>query len=101
MEVALIEDAQDDIDYNDRDEEKKPQFGERGFKGLGRPLKATVDAGREHLIRQPSDLFRRRDDGVAGEEIQGNGRRGMLALMVYRQGAEDFFCRGYGVQGNK
>ncbi len=71
MDVALVEDAQDDVDGDERGEDQDRLVGESGLKGLGGALERGSDGGgQRHLT------FRRLDGGHgvaerdAGREIE-------------------------------
>ena len=101
MDVALIQDAEDDVDGGDRGGDQKRLVCERVVERLRRPAVGAGDRG-----RHPRLLLRRVDqvDGVAQRhprrEVERYRDRGKDAGMVHRQGGGRGAEVGEGREGN-
>src|SRR5215510_12649105 len=86
MDVALVEDAEDDVDGDQRSEDEQRLVGERGLEGLGRSLERGAEARRE---TETTGGGLDGGDGVAegdpGGEVEGEGDGGKLPLVVDRE----------------
>src|SRR5262249_58408321 len=80
MDVALVEDAEDDVDGDQRGEDQQRLVGERGLEGLGRSLERGTEARRE---TETTGGGLDGGDGVAegdpGGEVEGEGDGGKMA----------------------
>ncbi len=83
MDVAFVENAEHDVDDDERGKDEERLVLEGGLKGGGRALEGGVDAGRK--LQLLVDLVDDGDgvaDGLAGGEVEGNGGRGELSLVI-------------------
>src|SRR5581483_9260163 len=86
VDVALVEDAEHDVDGDERGEDEQRLVGERGLEGLGGALEARADARREpEVARRLLDGGDGLAEGDAGGEVEGERDGGELALVVHRE----------------
>src|SRR5437016_13408678 len=81
--LGFVEDAEDDVDGDQRGEDEQRLVGERGLEDLRGALEALADAGGEAEVA--GDGFDGGDgvaEGNAGCEVEGEGDDGELALVV-------------------
>ena len=86
VDVALVEDAEDDVDGDEGGEDQERLVGERRLERLRRALEAAADAGRQ------AGLARRRLDGADGvaerdprRQVERQRHRRELRLVVDRE----------------
>ena len=71
MDIALVEDAQDDVHGDQGRQNQHPLVGEGGLKGLGRPLKPGLNAGRQgQLFLDLVDRVHGVSQGRAGRQVE-------------------------------
>src|SRR5580693_3010560 len=83
MDVALVQDSQNDIDGGERGENQQRLGGERVLEGLRSALKSAVNRRRhvEFALRR-LNLFNGGPQGRSGRQVEGEGDRRKDALMV-------------------
>src|SRR5439155_25941374 len=83
MNVALVEDAEDDVDGDQGGEDEQRVVGGRGLEGLGGALEARADArGEADPACGALDGGNGVAEGDAGGEVEGEGDGGELPLVV-------------------
>ena len=99
VNVAFIEDAEDDVDHYEGREDEEGLVGEGCPEDLGRPLEAPADAGRQ---LQPAHRFfhrlHRLPEGRALLRIEGDGDRRELPLTAHEERAR---CLGHLGEGGE
>src|SRR6266508_2702436 len=74
VDIALIEDAKDDVDGDEGGEDEEGLVGEGGLEGLGGALEARVDGGGQaDLALRGLDGADGMTEGDAGGEVEGEG----------------------------
>ena len=87
MDQAFVEDAQHQVDRQERGGDEDRLVGQGGLEGLGGAHEAAADGGREpDLLLGLVDGRDRVAQGHAHGQVEGDGDRGQLALVVDRQG---------------
>src|SRR5215813_2112349 len=87
MDVALVEDAQHDVDRDQGGQDEQGLVGQRGLEGLGGALEAGADrGGQAQVVLGRFDGLYGLAQGGAGGEVKGEGDGGELALVVDGQG---------------
>ena len=99
MDVALVQDAEHDVDRQECGQDQEWLSSERGLERLGRPLQAASN------IRRQADLphgcfhrlhrFAERD---AGRQIERHRDCRKLPLVVHREGRRSLFVMRKGTQ---
>ena len=85
MDIALIEDPEDEVDDDERGEDQHRHRRERILEGLGITLESRVDGARQvQLGLGPLDRIRRLTERRALRQVEADGDRGELALMADR-----------------
>ena len=83
MDEALIEDAEHDVNGDEGGEDQEGLIGERVVEGSGGALEVGLERRREvHLLGQVVDLGDGGAERGVGREIEGDGDRGELALVI-------------------
>src|SRR6059036_1170311 len=83
VDVALVQDAEDDVHGDEGGEDEEGLVGEGGLEGLGGALEAGVDGGGQpDLALGGLDGADGMAEGDAGGEVEGEGDGGELALVV-------------------
>src|SRR5436309_2109656 len=83
VDVALVEDAEHDVDGHERGEDQEWLARKRGLEGLGGALEARADArGESDLARRALDGGDGVAEGDAGGEVEGEGDGRGRALVV-------------------
>src|SRR6266436_9884728 len=88
MNVALIQDAENDVNDDDRRQQKYRLGRKRSLEGLSRTLKRGMNCGRHsdlplHVLNITDGIAKRR----VRREIEGKRDRRKNTLMIHRQGA--------------
>src|SRR6266849_1240081 len=87
VDVALVEDAEDDVHGDEGGEDEEGLVREGGLEGLGGALEAGVDGGGQpDLALGGLDGADGMAGGDAGGEVEGEGDSGELALVVDGEG---------------
>ncbi len=101
VDVALVEDAEHDVDGDEGGEDQEELVGAGGLEGLGGALEGAVDGGGEADVAFGLlDLDHGIAEGVAGEEIEGDGDGGKLSLVVDSEGRGGGCITGEGAEGD-
>jgi hypothetical protein len=88
MDVAFIQDAEDDINRQKRGKDEKSLAGNGIQKGLGSPGKTGLDGFRQFdFLFHGVDFLHGVSQGEAGREVKRQGYGGKLALMVHGDGS--------------
>ena len=89
MEKALVEDAEHDVDDEDRDGQQEPEAAEGGLEDLSGPLEARCHRYRHPQL--PARLLHARHritESDARRQVEREGDGGELSQMRDGQGAE-------------
>ena len=99
MDEALVQHTENDVDRNERGEDKQPLVRERVLKRRRSPLVVGDDAGRQVLLLELLvNGFKRGAKRGAGREIEGDGDCRELTLVVDRKGFASGLEVGKGTQ---
>src|ERR1019366_3635681 len=83
VDVAFVQDAQDDVNRNDRGENQHGFVRQRIFKSTRGALEAGFDAGGHAEVGSDlADIGDRHAERSSGSEVERKGHDGKLALMV-------------------
>ncbi len=83
MNVALVEDAEHDVDGDDRGQDEHGLVRERGLEGARRALKTSLNAERHaDFLARSLDGASGVSQGRAGREVERERDRRKLPLMV-------------------
>ena len=101
MDEALVKNAKNDVNGDERSQDEQRFVGEGTLEGGCSPLKITLD-GRGHVQVRDS-AFNPRDgsaEGGARSKIEGNGDGGKLALASNREWSGGALKARKGTQGH-
>ena len=102
MQEALVEHAQHDVDHQHGGEDQQRHVAQRSLEGLGRAHEAAPQGGRQmDLLLGLVDGRHGIAQGHAHGQVEGQGHRGQLALMVHREGRVPAFQGGEGAEGDQ
>ena len=102
MDVAFVKDAEDDVHRDNRRENEPGLVRQRGKERLRRSLKRRLHAQRQvQFPLRAFDGLRRFAERHAGREIERNGHRRKLALMIHRQRRDAGFKMGERAQRHR
>ena len=101
MDEALVQDPQDEIDHEHREEEQEEKPLLAGLEDLGRSVEARRDALRQGRARDALDLADRLSQGGPGTRVERDGHGRNLSHVIDAERPDRRSQAGHGAQGNQ
>ena len=102
MDEALIQNPEDDVDHQDRDDQQNGQAAEGAFEFPHGSLETHAQGLRHvHLPHDGVQLIGRLAQRNSGREIEGDSHRRKLAEMVHRQRAHSARALDQRIEGDE
>src|SRR6516165_940859 len=100
MEVALVENRQDYVHDEHRDQHQDRQIGNRVLENQSFTLQGSLKTRRKNLLRSLFDELSCRPDGISGFQVEKHGHAGELIDVVDRLWPDQQTRTGHRIEGN-